>query len=306
LILTMVLGGLWHGASWTFIVWGALHGGGLAVTRYFQRQTQRHARDAGRLFGGCLLVAAVGVAFQRNLLQGAGAWTQLVVAWLYLTPLWAVATAWLSREPAAPAGPPPEELAAIEGLPWRALFRRGPALADPIVRRPWLPEVLRLAMCAAGLGFLAALAWGPSETWIPLVGLTWALGLAADAAAHGAAALKLRLGAHARRALAALLVFHYVCLAWIFFRATSFDNALAVLREIGQLETDRANLVPIVTVALAAGFACHLFGDASFRWLRRRFVGLPPWAQGLLLAGVALVLRELGHTKIVPFIYFQF
>ena len=26
LMLTMLLGGLWHGAAWTFVVWGALHG----------------------------------------------------------------------------------------------------------------------------------------------------------------------------------------------------------------------------------------------------------------------------------------
>jgi hypothetical protein len=32
----MLLGGLWHGASWTFVVWGGLHGGALAVNRYFQ------------------------------------------------------------------------------------------------------------------------------------------------------------------------------------------------------------------------------------------------------------------------------
>ncbi|MGD0676165.1 MAG: MBOAT family protein [Polyangiaceae bacterium] len=37
LIITMVLGGLWHGASWTFVVWGALHGGALALTRVWQR-----------------------------------------------------------------------------------------------------------------------------------------------------------------------------------------------------------------------------------------------------------------------------
>jgi alginate O-acetyltransferase complex protein AlgI len=29
----MVLGGLWHGAAWTFVVWGALHGGALAIER---------------------------------------------------------------------------------------------------------------------------------------------------------------------------------------------------------------------------------------------------------------------------------
>jgi len=33
LFLTMLLGGLWHGASWTFVVWGGLHGLYLAVER---------------------------------------------------------------------------------------------------------------------------------------------------------------------------------------------------------------------------------------------------------------------------------
>jgi alginate O-acetyltransferase complex protein AlgI len=33
LMLTMVLGGLWHGAAWGFILWGALHGAGLVIER---------------------------------------------------------------------------------------------------------------------------------------------------------------------------------------------------------------------------------------------------------------------------------
>src|SRR6185312_3153169 len=37
LMITMVLGGLWHGASWNFVIWGALHGAALAFTRMFQR-----------------------------------------------------------------------------------------------------------------------------------------------------------------------------------------------------------------------------------------------------------------------------
>lgn len=36
LMLTMVLGGLWHGANWTFIVWGFWHGGILALERYWR------------------------------------------------------------------------------------------------------------------------------------------------------------------------------------------------------------------------------------------------------------------------------
>lgn len=34
LMMTMLLGGLWHGAAWTFVAWGALHGFYLAVERY--------------------------------------------------------------------------------------------------------------------------------------------------------------------------------------------------------------------------------------------------------------------------------
>lgn len=35
LFLTMLLGGLWHGASWNFVIWGAIHGAALAVNRRF-------------------------------------------------------------------------------------------------------------------------------------------------------------------------------------------------------------------------------------------------------------------------------
>ncbi len=36
-VLTMLLGGLWHGAAWTFVVWGGLHGVALAVAGRWQR-----------------------------------------------------------------------------------------------------------------------------------------------------------------------------------------------------------------------------------------------------------------------------
>ena len=37
LFITFVLGGLWHGASWMFVLWGALHGLGLVVHRIWQQ-----------------------------------------------------------------------------------------------------------------------------------------------------------------------------------------------------------------------------------------------------------------------------
>lgn len=35
LMLTMLLGGLWHGASWNFVIWGGIHGFALAVNRWY-------------------------------------------------------------------------------------------------------------------------------------------------------------------------------------------------------------------------------------------------------------------------------
>ena len=35
-IVTMLLGGLWHGANWTFVAWGGLHGAALALNHVWQ------------------------------------------------------------------------------------------------------------------------------------------------------------------------------------------------------------------------------------------------------------------------------
>ncbi|HUR67141.1 MAG TPA: MBOAT family O-acyltransferase [Chitinophagaceae bacterium] len=41
LLTTMLLGGFWHGASWNFIIWGALHGIGLAIHKIWMLLTGR-------------------------------------------------------------------------------------------------------------------------------------------------------------------------------------------------------------------------------------------------------------------------
>ncbi len=41
LLLTMLAGGLWHGAAWTFVVWGGLHGVALVVQREWVRRYDR-------------------------------------------------------------------------------------------------------------------------------------------------------------------------------------------------------------------------------------------------------------------------
>ncbi|MDG2222489.1 MAG: MBOAT family protein [Rubripirellula sp.] len=41
LMITMTLGGLWHGAAWTFVLWGAWHGIALSVQRWIANHTHR-------------------------------------------------------------------------------------------------------------------------------------------------------------------------------------------------------------------------------------------------------------------------
>jgi alginate O-acetyltransferase complex protein AlgI len=41
-MLVMLLGGLWHGAAWKFLVWGGLHGGLLALERYIGKRSGMH------------------------------------------------------------------------------------------------------------------------------------------------------------------------------------------------------------------------------------------------------------------------
>lgn len=59
LMTTMLLGGLWHGASWTFVVWGGLHGFFLSAERWLRRRRVHRAIARGRLPG----IAAVLVTY---------------------------------------------------------------------------------------------------------------------------------------------------------------------------------------------------------------------------------------------------
>ncbi|HEY6463638.1 MAG TPA: MBOAT family O-acyltransferase, partial [Polyangiaceae bacterium] len=74
LMITMVLGGLWHGASWNFVIWGTLHGGALAVTRMWQRwRGGRKTAGVGASAGvSARAGASVGVGVGASVSAGPG------------------------------------------------------------------------------------------------------------------------------------------------------------------------------------------------------------------------------------------
>ena len=71
LMVTMLLGGLWHGAAWTFVVWGALHGFYLLVNHAWNGYAARVEASTGRrvALGGTLASALTLLA--------------VVVAWVF-------------------------------------------------------------------------------------------------------------------------------------------------------------------------------------------------------------------------------
>ncbi len=60
LMLTMVLGGLWHGANWTFALWGAWHGLALALERVVASRRSAQRKPFGFGWAGTMLIVLVG------------------------------------------------------------------------------------------------------------------------------------------------------------------------------------------------------------------------------------------------------
>jgi len=111
LMLTMLLGGLWHGAGWNFVFWGALHGAALCIHRAWKNFGFRMPRLAGQcltlLFVALAWVPfrAVDAATTRSMLTrlvspgtGGNHWLPVtVVAGLVLVVCGHVAGLWIER-----------------------------------------------------------------------------------------------------------------------------------------------------------------------------------------------------------------
>lgn len=173
LMLTMLLGGLWHGAGWNFIIWGLLHGVALAVLRWWQRERKK---------------AGKGNFFDTRFGDGAA-------------------------------------------------------------------------------GFL--------------VGVSG-------------------------QTLARLITFHYVCFAWIFFRASSFEQTDTILRKLGEFTFATTNLNWQIALVLGIAAGTHLVPKRAFEAVVQAFIALPAVVQAAIAVGVGLAFKQVISADTVPFIYFQF
>jgi alginate O-acetyltransferase complex protein AlgI len=157
LLITMLLGGIWHGAAWKFVMWGALHGGGLAVER--------------------------------------------------------MGEAWLGRRPAS--------------------------VATTII--------------------------------------SW------------------------------LIVFHFVCFAWIFFRAEDFTVARVFIAGLGGGWTEPVQQAgPAMVALIVIGLAGQFLPPGSFERAGLMLQRVPYWGLGVAAGLIVAAINALGPEGIAPFIYFRF
>ena len=108
------------------------------------------------------------------------------------------------------------------------------------------------------------------------------------------------------RVLSTLGTFHFVLLAWVFFRAHTFRDARAIFGQLLTFSGYHPNLDPRVLWVLAAGLAMHFVPLELEQRLRLRFGRLPGIVQGVALFALLLLVRRMASAEAVPFVYFQF
>jgi len=302
LLVTMVLGGLWHGAAWTFVIWGGVHGGALAGQRALaagrpQRPDGPDRQDGARLASGSNRTTGGpgGVPAGRNAVPAGRN---------------AVPADRLAKVPASDPGSIPHQFSPAPTV--RFVATAGPAarldpLAPAIEPEPGSAPKQEQAPGRHRMpGRPLAVAVAPAR-------MRWTrrahggAGAAAATPARGAWAALGPAGSRRREWLARLATFHFVCLTWALFRAPD-------LRTFGQVVTGLATGAgpsPLVTrgvlVAIAAGLATQAVPPSARARARDTFSRLAPALQALALAAFLLGAYALVDNQgVAPFIYFRF
>jgi len=108
-----------------------------------------------------------------------------------------------------------------------------------------------------------------------------------------------------------ILTFHFVCLAWVFFRARSFEQALIFIRSMfGTFDLSLAQEVTssyyIVYSLIAIGFILHAIPLSWDRIILKVFAVQPLVIKALVFSVILLLVIQFSSSEVVPFIYFQF
>jgi D-alanyl-lipoteichoic acid acyltransferase DltB (MBOAT superfamily) len=105
---------------------------------------------------------------------------------------------------------------------------------------------------------------------------------------------------------AGLLTFHFVLLAWIFFRAANVETALKVLGQIESLRFSFDNTTPLFMLVLLTAAAGHFLPKSWYDLGLLQFTRTPAVVQAAVLALLLVAIRFVASTGAAPFIYSKF
>lgn len=107
------------------------------------------------------------------------------------------------------------------------------------------------------------------------------------------------------RVISRILLFNAVCIAWIFFRSSSFEMAFVIFERLCIPGT--ATLANwIVFSMLMLGFAGQYLPQCIVRKVELLLCRMPSLCCGVIFAVAIFVIELLGPSGVAPFIYFQF
>lgn len=114
-----------------------------------------------------------------------------------------------------------------------------------------------------------------------------------------------------KKFFAVIITFHFVCFCWIFFRNTTFDGSVTMIKQIfssfhpelfGQLVSGYWK----VFLLMALGFVLHWCPDRWQNTCSNTVTRMPLIMQALLIIIVIFIVIQIKSSDIQPFIYFQF
>jgi alginate O-acetyltransferase complex protein AlgI len=109
------------------------------------------------------------------------------------------------------------------------------------------------------------------------------------------------------RVVAIIVVFHFVCFAWIFFRAEDFEVARLYIAGLGGGWHDGLQQAgPLMVALIALGMAAQFTPEALFERASALLGRMPVWGLGAAAGIVVAAINALGPEGIAPFIYFRF
>ena len=115
------------------------------------------------------------------------------------------------------------------------------------------------------------------------------------------------------RFLGWFITFHFVIFLWIYFRASSFHNALEILSNIALFQWDDLSTIPTIISAYSIvfslffiGYALHWMPISLHESINNLFTKLPLFMKAFILGVLFWMVYLIANAAVQPFIYFQF